>query len=469
MSRMNTILIVDDEVNLSYTLRLILEKDGYRILLAESGEKALFVLASEPVDLVIADISMAGMSGMELLSRVKDDFPDTEVIMMTAYGSEEIAVKAMKGGAYDYIPKPFKNDEISLVVGKACEKINLSRKALNLQRNLEDRYGFDKIVGVSQAMKRVYEMISRVVDTDVTILLNGESGVGKEVVANAIHFNGQRRNRAFVKINCAAIPDTLLESELFGHEKGAFTGATKTHKGKFEQAHGGTLFLDEIGDMTLQTQAKVLRAIQEREFERVGGKEVLHSDVRIITATNRELSGEIKAGRFRTDLYYRLNVINIVIPPLRERKGDIPLLVNSFLHEICSRSGKRVKGISGEVMGIFTAYSWPGNVRELRNAVEHGIVLARSEIVEVNDLPPHLRGLRLAHVDGGHGLMPFVSGNYRDCKDGVIEAFEKEFIGKALRDAGGNIALAARNSGMYRANFYQKMVKYGITAEEALD
>ncbi|PKK90380.1 MAG: hypothetical protein CVV64_08425 [Candidatus Wallbacteria bacterium HGW-Wallbacteria-1] len=467
MGSRGNILIVDDEQNLSYTLKLIFERAGYRVLTAENGVRALVLCDAENIAVVLADVSMAGMDGLELLDRIRMSHPEIEVVMMTAYGSEEIAVRAMKAGAYDYIPKPFKNEEMLLVVEKAMEKYILRRRADALQKNLEDRFSFGRIIGSSKPMMEIFELLAKISETDVTTLILGESGTGKELIASAIHFNGLRREKPFVKLNCAAIPETLLESELFGHERGAFTGAFKSRIGKFEAADNGTLFLDEIGDMSLSTQAKVLRVIQEQEFERVGGKETIKTNVRLIAATHRNLEKGIRDGTFRADLFYRLNVITVKVPPLRDRREDIPMLVGHFLREIAENDLR--EGHSGLPLAVEPAalrsimeYSWPGNIRELRNALERAAVLASGNRIVARDLPENLRGRTPSLFMETRSR----SWNYQEAKTKALEEFDRHFIMDALQRNNGNVSRAAGEAGMYRANFYQKMQKHSLRAED---
>jgi DNA-binding NtrC family response regulator len=434
--------------------------------------EALRILPAFKPDVALVDMSMPQMDGFELLENIKNVFSHTEVVMMTAFGSEEIAVNAMKKGAYDYIPKPFNNDELLLIVKKACEKQFLQKKArelhnanIELRKELEKKFDFNKLIGVSPMIQNVYSIIERISDSDITVLITGASGTGKEVVANTVHYNSMRKEGPFIKINCASIPDDLLESELFGYEKGAFTGAYKLKPGKFELAHRGTLFLDEIGDMSLSTQAKILRVIQHCEFERLGGKETLNADVRIIAATNRDLKERIKQGLFRQDLFYRLNVINIKLSGLAERREDIPILVNHFIKKINSKFKKNFKGLSRQALQVFLEYSWPGNIREMINVLEYSIIMSpESEYIDLEALPQEIG--QLGHKKGESFFCVNPGESYNQAKKRVLQEFEKNFIIQALLKCRGNIALAAKESGMYRANFYKKMQKYNIKVDK---
>lgn len=467
------ILIVDDEINLCFTLKLLFERQGYIVKTCLNATEALKVIPAFKPDVALVDMSMPGMNGLELLGHVKKGFPNIEVVMMTAYGSEEIAVNAMKEGVYDYIPKPFDNEELLLIIKRACEKTNLEKKArelhkanIKLRKELEKKFDFNKLIGISQSIQNIYSVIERISESDITVLITGQSGTGKEVVANTVHFNSPRNEGAFIKINCASIPDDLLESELFGYEKGAFTGAVKLKPGKFELAHDGTLFLDEIGDMSLSTQAKILRVIQHHEFERLGGKKTLIADVRIIAATNQNLEKRIKEGLFREDLYYRLNVINIKLLPLRERPEDIPILVEHFMKIINKKFKKSFSGLSKKAHQIFMEYSWPGNIRELINVLEYSTIMStETDRIDIGALPAELQHLESSK--SSTGIFKFNSNEtYSQAKQRIIEEFEKNYIVQALLNYNGNIAQAAKASGMYRANFYKKMQTHKIDIDK---
>ncbi|MBW1979874.1 MAG: sigma 54-interacting transcriptional regulator [Deltaproteobacteria bacterium] len=387
---METILIVDDEKNYLQVLEALLLDEGYEVHTAESAEGGLDIVASHDLDVVITDMKMPGIDGIEFLSEVRTRQPDLPVIMMTAYATVEKAVEAMKKGAFDYITKPFKNEELKVTIRKALDMHRLAREKRFLSRELEERFKFGNIIGKSKAMRQVYDIIEKVGQTRATVLITGESGTGKELIARAIHFNSPRKDKPFISINCSALPETLLESELFGHERGAFTGAYTQRKGRFELAHGGTLFLDEVGEMTKALQVKLLRVLQEMSFERVGGTRTLRVDVRILAASNRNLEEEVMSGRFREDLFYRLKVVHIKVPPLRERRDDIPLLVQHFLKKTAREHGVNRKRLSQEALRHLYNYKWAGNVRELENVIERAVILSDSEVINPEDLPEEI-------------------------------------------------------------------------------
>ena len=457
------VLIVDDEKAMLLALKGLLGKEGYQVETAASGEEALRRIETGSFHLVITDLSMDGTNGMQVLEHARAVDPDLAVIMITAHGSEKIAVQAMKLGAADYLPKPFDNDELRVVVRRVMETGLLRRDHRRLLEQVHEVFGFEQIVGQSAAMRRVFEVIEKIADADVTVLIRGESGTGKELVANALHYRSPRQARAMVKMNCAALSRELVESELFGHERGAFTGAIARREGKFEAADGGTLFLDEVGDMPLETQAKLLRAIQEREFERVGGNASIRVDVRLIAATNQDLEAAVRAGRFREDLYYRLRVVELVIPPLGERREDVPLLVDHFLKEAAKRFHRDVKPLTGDALRACVGREWKGNVRELRSAIERALLLAPGAEITLADLPGEAAG------SAAPATLPAAPTplSFREAKERVVEAFERNFLLDALRRHGGNVTKAAEEVGMYRQNFQQKMRELGITVEEA--
>ena len=390
MAETKSILIVDDEPNLRRVLDAVFAKEGYRVLTAENGKKALDVISTElDLDVVLCDLIMPDLNGVEVLKAALEINSRLSVVMITAYGTIKTAVDAMKLGAFDYITKPFDMDEIKLIVKNALERSQLVGENIQLRQQLASRYQFDEIVGSSGKMQEVYKIIEQVSNSNATILIRGESGTGKELVARAIHYNSPRSEKSFVGVSCAALPETLLESELFGHEKGAFTGAVGQKAGRFELAHRGTLFLDEVPDLSLAMQVKLLRVLQEREFERVGGTKTVRVDVRLIAATNRDLERAVAEGEFRADLYYRLQVIQVFLPPLRDRAEDIPALVEHLIEKLNNQNQKNVRFVSPEAMGMLMKYSWPGNVRELENAIERGVVLAdaKSELITPDLLP----------------------------------------------------------------------------------
>ena len=388
---MNTVLIVDDERNYLLVLEALLSEEGYQVITAEGGRKGLECIEENDLDVVITDMKMPGMDGMELMSRIQLRQPDLPVIMMTAFGSVEKAVEAMRKGAFDYILKPFKNEELKLTIGKAINHYHLIRQNRQLTRELQGKYHFGNIIGKSAQMQRIFELIEKVAPTKATVLITGDSGTGKELIARAIHYNSPRKDQPFISVNCGALPETLLESELFGHEKGAFSGAVSQRKGRFELADEGTLFLDEISEMSPPLQVKLLRVLQEMEFERVGGSHTLKVDVRVVAASNRNLKEDAANGIFRSDLYYRLNVVHVYLPPLRERKDDLYLLVRHFLTKYAKENQQELMSISSGAIERILDYPWPGNVRELENVIERAIILSDRHEIQVKDLPSEVR------------------------------------------------------------------------------
>jgi two-component system NtrC family response regulator len=393
---METILIIDDEKNYLIVLQALLSDAGYEVLTTDDANKALEMVQSQDLDLVITDMRMPDMDGMEFLARLHGQWPELPVIMMTAYATVQKAVEAMKRGAFDYITKPFKNEELKLTVRKAIDMHRLVRENRLLTHELQQRFSFGNIVGRSKSMRTVYELIEKVAQTRATVLITGESGTGKELIARSLHFNSPRRDKPFISVSCSALPESLLESELFGHERGAFTGAYTLRKGRFELADGGTLFLDEVGDMAPALQVKLLRVLQEMNFERVGGTKTIHVDARVLAATNRDLKREVEQGRFREDLYYRLRVVQIEVPALRERRDDIPLLVHHFLRKAASANGLPAKPVSEEALRLLCQYEWTGNVRELENTVERAVILCDGDAIRPQDLPEELRAAPIA-------------------------------------------------------------------------
>lgn len=454
------ILVVDDDADMRGLLSDVLESDGYRVGTAESGEKALQALAEEQYDLVLTDLRMKGMLGTALLSEIKHRYPETGVILMTAFGTVETAIEAMKGGAMDYLIKPVKTDDVLRIAGRAAREVQLRREVTHLRREVYKEYSFHQILGKSRPMQEVFELIRRVADSPSNLLITGESGTGKELVAKAIHYNSDRRDRPFVAVNSAAIPEQLLESELFGHMRGAFTDAKADRPGLFEEAQKGTLFLDEISELPLMLQAKLLRAIQEREIRRVGSTKSIPVDVRIIAATNLNLADEVKAKHFREDLYYRLNVIEIRLPPLRDRRDDIPLLVENFLHKCAQANRKPLQGISESSLALLIDYSWPGNVRELENIIERAVTLARGEKIMPEDLPATVqgsRGDRRVLDDAAERTLP-------------LQEVEWEYIKKILEKTGGNKYQAAQALGIDRKTLYRKLAEMeGGPAQDKLE
>ncbi len=443
------ILVVDDEPDMRELLRDVLQERGARVTLAPSGREALKRLGEEEYAVVLTDLRMKEMGGIELLKEVKRSYPETNVIIMTAFGSVETAIEAMKQGAYDYLVKPIKTEELVRVTERALREAALRREVNHLRREVHKEYSFHQILGKSKPMREVFDLIRRVADSPTNVLITGESGTGKELVAKALHYNSSRRNGPFVPVNCPAIPEALLESELFGHVKGAFTDAKTDKRGLFEEAQGGTLLLDEISELPLMLQAKLLRAIQEREIRRVGATRPVPVDVRIIAATNLVLAEEVKEKRFREDLYYRLNVIELRMPPLRERREDILLLVDAFLHKLAEAAHKTVLGITESALLLLLDYAWPGNVRELENAIERAVTLARGEKIVPEDLPPAVQGAR---------------GERRVIDEAVertlpLHEMEKEYILRILDKTGGNKYQAAQVLGIDRKTLYRKLAE----------
>ena len=448
----NTILVVDDDLAHRTMLRTLLGGWGYEVTEADDGGKAVEAVSHKPFDLIMMDIRMLKVSGLEALAEIKRYNPAIPVIIMTAYASVETAVTALKEGAYDYLTKPLDFDELKLTIERAMEHSRLREENRHLRESLASQFDSRNLIGHSPAMTRLIETMVQVAPSEATVLITGESGTGKEMIAGAIHFNSLRKNGPFVKINCAAITETLLESELFGHEKGAFTGAERRKEGKFRQAEGGTLFLDEVSEMSPAMQVKLLRVLQEREITRVGGDDVVKVDVRVIAATNKDLMREIEARRFRDDLYYRLNVVTLNVPPLRERKEDIPLLARNFLTVFAKKNNKSIKGFSPQAMDRLIRYDWPGNVRELMNAVERGVVLSRSEYLGEESFAFIFRQQQETEMP----VQQIGAG------EPSLESVEKETILKALETAGGNKSEAARRLGITRRTLHLKLKKYGV-------
>ncbi len=453
---MATILIVEDEAKMSRLLQLNLAEDGYTTHAAVDAETGLKLLRQEKIDLVITDLKLPGMNGLEFLQAVKRADARTPVIVMTAYGTVETAVEAMKAGASDYVLKPFSLEEIKLLVRKELDVHRLREENRSLREALGKRYEFKNIVGRSAKMQEVLATVERVAPTNSTVLLGGESGVGKDLIARALHQHSRRASGPFVKINCTAIPENLLESELFGYEKGAFTGAISSKPGKFELADKGTIFLDEIGDVPGTIQVKLLRVLPDREFERLGGTKTLKVDVRVVAATNQDLRAALEEGTFREDLYYRLNVVPINIPPLRERKEDIPYLVESFVERFAREAGKPIRGITPAALKMLMEFHWPGNVRELENIIERAVALSAGQMLDVGDVRLDLSPVKTA-ADSGGGMFP--------PEGTTLEQFEDEIIKEALRRANGNKSQAARLLGMSRNALRYRLTKIGVPDE----
>ena len=454
------VLVVDDEQFMLQAWKKILADQPCEVRTLSDPNDALQVVAGWRPDVAVLDIRMPGVSGMDLLREIKAMDGAVAVVMMTAYGTVETAVEAVKNGAYDYLTKPFGNiDSAALTVMKAGHHRRLVQRNLELENMLEVRDSFEGLVGSSPQMKRVFELVEGVAYSSSTVLIQGESGTGKELVARAIHHRSPRRSRPFVAINCSALTDTLLESELFGHEKGSFTGAASAKRGLFEVADGGSIFLDEIGEVPAPTQVKLLRVLQEGEMKRVGSNEIRRVDVRVIAATNTDLTRARREGTFREDLYYRLNVITIDLPPLRDRSGDIPLLALHFLRKYTSRANKKIDSIQPEAMELLERYGWPGNVRELENVLERAVVLGRDQEIGAGDLPDGLRGPGPARRDSATALTDLP---YRKAKEVAVSEFERRYVQEVLNQSEGNVSQASRRAGMDRSNFRRVMKKYDI-------
>jgi len=455
------ILVVEDEHAIRLALKGLLKREGHEVELAEDGEIATARLRDQAFDLVITDLALGrGASGMDVLRVAKEERPETAVIMITAHGSEKIAVEAMKTGADDYVPKPFDNDELRVVVARSLERHRLERENRALRERLQREFGFDQLIGSGAKMRRVFETIQKVAETDLSVLIRGESGTGKELVAQALHESSRRRAQPFVAVNCAAINKELVESELFGHEKGAFTGADARRIGRFEAADGGTIFLDEIGDMAPETQAKVLRVLEERKLERVGSTETIEVDVRVVSATHRDLEERAKEGAFREDLYYRLKVVEIELPPLRARIEDLPALSDRFLNQVAERLERDKKILSEEALARLSRHDWPGNVRELRNVLERAAVLAAG--VEIGEADLSLDA-DLEHVPSES---PDLDVPFSEAKKQTVERFERRYLSEALREHEGNVSRTANAIGMVRQSLQQKIRELGLKADE---
>ncbi|MCZ6463439.1 MAG: sigma-54 dependent transcriptional regulator [Proteobacteria bacterium] len=454
------ILVVEDEKAIRIALRGLLTREGYEVELADDGETAISRLREQTYDVVITDLALGrGITGMDVLKTAKEIRPETAVVMITAHGSEKIAVEAMKAGAEDYVPKPFDNDEIRVVISRAFDRHRLERENRLLLEQFQRDKGFHNLIGTGPGMRSVFETVQKVAETDLTVLVRGESGSGKELVAQAIHNSSNRKHKPFVAVNCAAINRELVESELFGHEKGAFTGADSRRVGRFEAADGGTIFLDEIGDMARETQAKVLRVLQERTLERVGGTKPVAVDVRVVAATHCDLEAEVEEGRFREDLYYRLKVVSVELPALRERSEDIPALCARFLEQVAERLGRDQKKLSPEAMARMARHSWPGNVRELRNVIEQATVLSTGGVIEEEDLD--LDDARNA------GILPELPAGlcFSEAKKFMVERFERDYLLTALRGNEGNVSRTAQAIGMVRQSLQQKIRELDLRSE----
>ncbi len=457
-----SVLVVDDEVGTRESIKMILKHD-YTVFLAKDAEEAFLHVKEHSPDVILLDIILPGMDGLKVLEKIKTNDPDVIVIMITATKTLKTAVEAIKLGAYDYVTKPFDIDELRLTINRALSTQALEKEVKYLRKEIDKSFNFGNIIGKSQAMENIFKVVRQIADSKSTVLIMGESGTGKELVSRAIHYNSNRKNYPFVAINCAAIPETLIESELFGHERGAFTNAIERKLGRFEIAHHGTLFLDEIGELSLNTQAKILRFLEEKEFNRVGGSKTIKVDVRLVTATNRDLNQLLKQGGFREDLYYRINVVPILIPPLREKKEDIPLLLDHFIRTFNAENNKQVKGVTQEALALMMTYDWPGNVRELENLVERVINLTHNEYIQANELPlpsvsiPKTNGLRDSVLNGSIPLLK------------AEEEFERGIILDALKRAHYIQSHAADLLGVSRRILKYKMDKLGISQDRPRD
>ncbi len=448
------ILVVDDDEGIQFFLREVLRKKNYEVDSATTAEQALVKARKDNYGLIIMDVKLPGISGIDAIKRLKELTPAVPIIVMTAYGTKELTLQAIQEGAYDFFVKPIKLEEFLIVLHRALEKRHLQLEVAKLEETLKKKYEFENIIGTSGPMREVFALIRKVASTDSSVIIYGESGTGKELIAQAIHTHSSRKDKPFVKLNCVAIPEGLLESELFGHEKGSFTGAISQKAGKFELANGGTIFLDEIGDMTLPTQAKILRVLQEKEFERVGGTKTIKVDVRVIAATNKNLQKAVEEKTFREDLFFRLNVVPIYLPPLRERKGDIPLLIEHFLKDAREKVKKSLRGVSQEALELLMEYPWPGNVRELENCMERAAVITEGDLITKDCLPLYVT----TKEGAGH-----VSSESNGSLDSNLAAMEKRLILEALEKAGGVQVKAAKLLGITERSLWHRIKKYNIT------
>ena len=467
MTRKAAVLIVDDEPDIQLVMSVNLTKEGYDVDTAGDGLEALKRLESKDYDAIILDHQMPHLTGMQFLEKLRDRAAegaadaDIPVIVITAYGTIEMAVQAMKEGAYSYLTKPIQYEDLSLQVKNAVERRRLAREVRSLRNEVEERYQFGNIIGGNPRMQEIFQIIRTVAETDATVLVQGESGTGKELIARAIHYNSRRKDKPFVVVSCSALPETLLESELFGHEKGAFTGAIRQRIGRFEMAEGGTIFLDEIGEMTMPVQLKLLRVLQEREIERVGGNQAHKVDVRVIAATHRDLEEAMRDRLFRQDLFYRLNVVPLRLPPLRERLDDVPYLAAHFLRKYADKNQKSVRAISREAMEALSSYMYPGNVRELENMIERAVIMEKGETIQLSELG--------AAAAPGKGPAYQISGEldlFKTMKAAAVERFEREYLSQLLRLYKGNMSRSAKHAGINIKNLHDKMARYGLKKEE---
>lgn len=440
------ILIIDDEKNIREGLAAALEMDGYNVVLAPDGETGLQLVGRGDIDLVITDLRMPGISGEEVLAKVTSESPGLPVIVLTGHGTIDSAVDAMRAGAYDFLTKPLNLDRLSLIVKRALQNRELSLQHRQLKEELDSNKSFESIIGKSAEMQKIFEMVRRVASSKASVLITGESGVGKELIANAVHNLSPRKDKPLIKVHCAALSESLLESELFGHEKGAFTGAVARKRGRFELAHGGSIFLDEIGEIDQNVQIKILRVLQDKRFERVGGEETVETDVRVIAATNRDLEKEIAEGRFREDLYYRLNVVHIHVPPLRDRKDDIPLMVSAFLKEFAKENGKNITSIDSHARAALYKYDWPGNIRQLRNCMESAVVMCAGDTLTLDDFPPTIS------QHNTQDMVQIPAGL-------TLDAAEKIYINETLAANRGNKSKTADVLAIGRKTLHRKLAE----------
>ncbi len=462
-----TILIVDDQEAFAQQIRTRLEREGYDVEVGSRRDEIVRILQEKRFHLIVSDMKMPQMDGLELLGLVKEKYPDTAFVIMTAFGSVGTAVEAMKKGASDYITKPFPPEELLLTIKNVLEKQRLLHEIRALRKEVEGRYSFGNFIGKNPKMQEVYDLISDVAETDATVLIRGETGTGKELAAKSIHFNSNRKDNVFVGLNCGSLPETLLESELFGYEKGAFTGAMRQKIGKFEYANGGTLFLDEIGEFSLNTQVKLLRVLQEKVIERVGGNREIKVDVRIIAATNRDLEEEVSKGRFREDLYYRINVVPIWLPPLRERREDIPLLAKHFLAKYTQMFKRNITLISQEVLNEMMTYDWPGNVRQMENLVERAVIMAKVDSITHIDLLEKPKRIEEKPIEARPWFIPDLEDlPFKEAKRRLIREYEREYITGLLKRCKGSITLSSNISRVDMKTLRRKMEEYGLDKED---
>ena len=458
MNKNYSVLVVDDEPGMREFLEIMLTKEGYEVSIASNGEEAIEKIGKESFDLAIVDIQMPGINGIEVLRNTREKNYNTTIIMITAFASHESAIEAMKLGAYDYITKPFKIDEIKLVIKKSLDKNVLEKENTRLKKELDTKYGFENFIGSSNSIQQIFSLINRVSELNVNVLVSGESGTGKELVARAVHYSGSRKDGPFIPVNCGAIPEALIESEFFGHAKGAFTGATRDKKGLFEEANGGTIFLDEIGDLPIHLQVKLLRVLEEKEVRPLGKTESVSIDVRIISATNKNLEQEIMDNKFREDLFYRLNVIKVAMPPLRERKDDIPMLALHFLHKFATEMDKKITGISNEALEELEKYHYPGNIRELENIIARCVALETNEIIKKDSLPK-------LNTEGDYIDLTDTL-NAKDSIDLVLGDVEKQIIENALKSSQGNKSETAKMLGITLRSLRYRLAKHRIYDEQ---